>query len=278
MSTAKTLRKSLGARKSGRRSPAGANSASEERLLALNLAEVRAQSSEFPFGVQIGPHRLRMLLVPSLLLPRNKKARLCLESGTLCFDNRLSGRELAAEFVRAVIAGGHYCHGVTEKDITEETFTHSASSGFIAFAQANPVGIAWWLSELDADGRHGFLPAMFGRGRPPSAPKRVVVKKHGVRIEELTPEQAKKGNRYGEFEYKRDTIRYLAALKGPTLATILLHELLHAMHYLGGISHSTNWRVFCRHQPRLLVEFVMQNPSAWRYVLWHAFGHGRVAV
>ncbi len=276
--TLKSNRKPVAARKPGRRVSVGAKANTDRVLPAVNLAEVRAQSSEFPFGVQIGPHRLRMLLVPKVLLPPNKKARLCLESGTLSFDNRLSGRELAAEFVRAVIAGGHYCHGVTEKDITEETFTHSASSGFIAFAQANPVGIAWWLSELDADGRHGFLPAMFGHGRPPSAPKRVVVKKHGVRIEELSPEQAKKGNRYGEFEYKRDTIRYLAALKGPTLATILLHELLHAMHYLGGISNSTNWRVFCRHQPRLLVEFVMQNPSAWRYVLWHAFGHGRVVA
>jgi hypothetical protein len=247
----------------------------EGPLLGISLQEAFEQTSEYPFGVQIGPHRLRMLTVPHQLLPRNKQSKLCLETGTLSFDNRLAGQELAAEFVRAVITGGHYCHGVTERDITEETFTHSASSGFITFAQANPVVVAWWLSELDPDGSKGFLRAMLGQGREPAAPRRVVVKKHGVRIEPLAPEVAKKYNRYGEYEYPCRTIRYLTTLKGPTLTTILLHELLHAMHDLGGIAHSTNWRVFCRHQPRLMVAFAMQNPSAWRFVLWHAFHHER---
>ncbi len=252
---------------------APAKSSEESPLLGISLGELWEQTSEFPFGVQIGPHRLRMLMVPRELLPRNKASKLCLETGTLSLDNRLAGQPLAAEFVRAVITGSHYCHGVTERDISEETFTHSASSAFVTFAQANPVALAWWLSELDPDGSRGFLRAMLGQGRAPAAPKRVVVKKHGVRVEPLPPDLARRHSRYGEYEYASHTIRYLTTLQGPTLATILLHELLHALHDLGGIAHSTNWRVFCRHQPRLLVEFATQNPSAWRFVLWHAFHH-----
>lgn len=257
------------------KSPKAATAGGKAVVSGEDLSQV---STEFPFGVQIGPHRLRMLLVPRAYLPRRKLSRLCLETGVLLLDNSLSGRDLADEFAHAAIAGQHYCHGVTERDITEETFTHSASSGFITFAQANPVAIAWWLGELDQGGKRGFLHAMFGRGKVPSAPKRVLVKNHGVKIEELRQEQAVKGNRYGEYEYKCEAIRLLAALKGPTLATILLHELMHAMHHLGGIALSTNWRVYCRNQPRLLVEFALQNPSAWRYLLWHAFGHERAAA
>lgn len=245
----------------------------EAPLQGISLQEAFDQTTEYPFGVQIGPHRLRVLAVPNQLLLRNRRSKLCLETGTLSLDNALSGQDLAAEFVRAVITGSHYCHGVTERDISEETFTHSASSAFITFAQANPLALVWWLSELDPDGSKGFLRAMLGQGRAPAAPQRVVVRKHGVRIEPLRPEVAKKHNRYGEYEYPSRTIRYLTTLQGPTLATILLHELLHAMHDLGGIAHSTDWRVFCRHQPRLLVEFATQNPSAWRFVLWHAFHH-----
>ena len=229
--------------------------------------------TEFPFGVQIGPHRLRMLRIPKAFLPRSKRSRLCLESGALLIDNSLSGRDLVNEFAHAAIAGQHYCHGVTERGIREETFTHSASSGFITFLQANPGAIAWWLGELDQNGRYGFVHAMLGRGRAPSAPKRVLVQNHGVRIEKLKIEHAIRGNRYGEYEYRCEAIRVMATLKGPTLATILLHELMHAMHHLGGFAPSTNWRVYCRRQPRLLVEFALQNPAAWRYLLWHAFGH-----
>lgn len=188
-------------------------------------------------------------------------------------DNSLCGRDLVEEFAHAAIAGHHYCHGVIERDVSEETFTHSASSGFITFLQANPAAIAWWLRELDHGGRHGFGQAMLGRGRVPHVPKRVLVHNHGVRIEELQIERAIRGNRYGEYEYQSEAIRVMAVLKGPTLATILLHELMHAMHHLGGFAPSTNWRVYCHRQPRMLVEFALQNPSAWRYLLWHAFGH-----
>lgn len=225
-------------------------------------------STEFPFGIRVGPYEMRAHLVPRLdLTDRRMRSGISLEHGLLQFDETLEAPRLIEEFMFRLIRFMHYVHGLNQEQMNEEAFTHSLSAGLAAFARANPKAWLWinWMIEKNYAPSGRFVDVLQQRGPEVTMPQRVLCRRNVVSIGRLPERDAR--NRLGDYDYELQHIRLYPSLTGTVRATVLFHEIVHGLHHAAGLTDQTKWQRYAREEARLVLQFARHNPGAWRYLL-----------
>ncbi|MFT3800562.1 MAG: hypothetical protein QM766_05020 [Burkholderiaceae bacterium] len=225
-------------------------------------------STEFPFGIHVGPYEMRARLVPRhQLLDRRSRSCISLEHGLVLFDETLEPARLIEEFLFRTIRFIHYVHGLNQEQMNEEAYTHSLSAGLVAFARNNPKTWLWmnWMMQMHYAPHARFVDVLQGRGPQVAMPRRVVCRKHVVSVGRLPERDAR--TRLGDYDYELFHIRIYPTLTGTVRATVLFHEIVHGLHHAAGLADDTPWQRYAREQARLVIHFAKANPGAWRYLL-----------
>jgi hypothetical protein len=187
----------------------------------------------------------------------------------VCIATDIPVGEQVLLYVRQLVHAIHYRNGAVET-ADEENMTTGLASGLVEVAARNPE---WWARFNGFLARHAFRVKHSGwesiaRGRSARqpAPHRVVVREHVYTFEVLKRDKSAYGVCY--MSPDRRQIAISPNIEGLQLPTVVLHEVLHAVHEAEGLDEPGLRAVhFRRRQARALLRFIGHNPRFWRWWL-----------
>lgn len=217
----------------------------------------------------IGPYTLRV--TPSKKSDFADKRRVVEHDwteGLTRIAQHLSTRRALECLMRSLVQAMHYRSGLDDRS-SEESFTHSLSTGFVELAQNNP---RFWF-ELNTILEAEYAPEC-GWGRVAGGnsvddhrdlPEQIEYDGQVCTIEWLHGADWKWPDAYGYYWIKQNRIQLNGSLHGNNLAIVSLHECLHFIHERLSLKDTTKEVLFRRTQAAFMPRFIQQNPKFW---LW----------
>ena len=227
-----------------------------------------------PIPLRIGPYRFtvrRSTRKEMLHATRLSESDINLQ--VIRLHHSLAGKRVVEYLLFEVIRLMHYANGVHNAG-SEESFTHSFSTGLVEFMQRNPQAWTWLNASISRHFKPGSRYEYAARGDAAvdvamQPPKSVLIGGQGFRIKILTPAMSRRGNAWGYLDVPNGNVELAHDLCGTHLSVVFLHELTHAFHQAARpeVKDHDSTRRFARAQAKALLAFAVDNPTAWRWVL-----------
>lgn len=173
--------------------------------------------------------------------------------------------------VRCVVAAIHYRSGLNDT-CDEEAFTHSLASGLVELADTSPR--FWFEFHQVLDQRFGlpdfWAEAAGGAQALSSAvqcPPALKMGRHRCPIHWIPAHLWSDRLAYGLYTPEEKIIELPHSLQGGNRPLVILHESLHFMHEVLGLTDEQDEQTFKRLQADGLLRFWKQNPEFWRWWL-----------
>ncbi|MFO7189771.1 MAG: hypothetical protein DIU74_008805 [Pseudomonadota bacterium] len=230
-----------------------------------------ASSLLFPWPVRVGPYAFTALAEPPARFARPRwLSETDYNHQIIRVRAGLSPEKTLLNFWLRVVRAMHYSAGLDD-GCPEESFTHAYAAGLIAFIRANPEVWVWFNRQVEAQLSPGAKYARYAAGKPDvqriAPPRRLLVGKSVYQLETMPLELSARLKCWGDCNLSTRVMRLSAELYGTQLAVIFWHELVHAMHREDGLDDGHSRARFARCQAERTIEFMVNNPQAWRWFL-----------
>jgi hypothetical protein len=227
-------------------------------------------AATFLFTVSLGPYEFAVTLCPkSSLTRRNVTSETDYNEGVIRISSHLQGRKLVTAFVTRLVFAIHYTHGADDS-CPEEHFTHSFATGLLEFIRRNPEAWHWlntMFSRYFSKGQKferlcDKLPAVV-----PRPPVRMAIGNRVVTLSAMPHKVAERERVFGYYFLADHRLKVHESLKGEHLAVIFWHELTHGFHHWLGLEDGATEKEFLKGQVTAWLDFVRDNPSAWKWFI-----------
>lgn len=237
-----------------------------------------------PWPVHIGPYAFKVCVdTPAHFQRKHWRSETDYNNQIIRLRAGMTEREIAHYFWLRVVRAMHYSAGVDD-GCPEESFTHNYASALMAFIRANPEVWVWFNRLVEDTMKPGARYERYARGardpQPIAPPRRFTVGKHAYQLENMPLALSKRLGCWGDCNLKTRVVRLSDELYGTQLAVIFWHELSHAIHRESKLDDGDTRAAFARAQAELTLQFMAENPQAWRWFLCltsHAANDGRAA-
>lgn len=233
-------------------------------------SKVALAYQKLPFSVTVGPFSLQIARVERQYIGHASRLSICdFNNQEIRLDNTLQGVELLRHFLRRLVQTIHYVHGVDDMS-SEESVTHSLACGLVQFIRDNQEAWIWMnegLSHLKPWAKFHLNAADHESAPAAMAPRRVNIGDIGFDVVMRDAAWENRNNVWGMCDFGEQTISLAERLRGPYLAVVAIHEFIHAMNDSKGIDDKSTLKQVTTGQADALLEFVRDNPKAWRWFM-----------
>lgn len=221
---------------------------------------------------KVGPYAIQVQPRARVSFPDKRYNReIDWNAGVAYLREGLSPDVALRALMRCVVSAIHYRSGLNDT-CDEEAFTHSLASGLVELADTSP---RFWF-EL-----HQVLDQRFGRpdfwaeaaGGAPTlssavqCPSALKLGHHRCPIQWVPAHLWSDRLAYGLYTPVEKVIELPHSLQGGNRPLVILHESLHFLHEVLGLTDSHDEQTFKRRQADGLLRFWKQNPEFWRWWL-----------
>lgn len=231
---------------------------------------------------KIGPYEMRVQPAPRAAFGDKRRI---LENdwtaGIVRIVDTASPMRALELFLRHLITAIHYRSGLNDT-CDEEAYTHSLSTGLVELARSNPYFWEAFIGVLERTLRpnSGWLEAA-GGVLPDAAfdrPKQISHEERGCNIVRVPHRHCEQKSAYGFYTPGEGPVEFSDGLRGLNLALVVLHEVVHFLHDVEGMTDKHSEAVFKKTQARMLLRFWKANPKFWRWWLSTVNPHNSVSV